>query len=69
MIIDIIGYFFAFVFLSKMLAKTAVAYLTLLSSHINIMGKCFFTSFFACITINIYICTKFIEKGWRFISL
>lgn len=69
MIIDIIGYFFCFCFFSKMLAKAAVAYLTLLSSHINIIGKCFFTSFFACITINIYICTKFIEKGWRFISL
>lgn len=53
MIINIIGYFFAFVFLSKMLAKTAVGYLTLLSSHINIMGKCFFTSF--CVYYNKYL--------------
>lgn len=63
MIIDIIGYFFAFISLSKMLAMTVVGYLTLLSYHINITKKCFFTSFFVCITINIYICTKFIEKG------
>ena len=63
MIIDIIGYFFAFIFLSKMLAIPFVGYPTLLSSHINITKKCFFTSFFVCITINIYICTKFIEKG------
>ena len=61
MIIDIIGYFFAFIL--KMLAIPFVGYLTLLSSHINITKKCFFTSFFVCITINIYICTKFKEKG------
>lgn len=38
MIIDIIGYFFAFIFLSKMLAIPFVGYPTLLSSHINITG-------------------------------
>ena len=58
MIIDIIGYFFCFYFSFK-----NVGYTTLLSSHINITKKCFFTSFFVCITINIYICTKFKEKG------
>lgn len=63
MIIDIIGYFFAFIFLSKMLAIPFVSYPTLLSSHINITKKCFFTIFFVCITINIYFCTKFKEKG------
>ena len=62
MIIDIIGYFFAFIFLSKMLAIPFVGYPTLLSSHINITKKCFFTSFFVCITINIYICTNFRRK-------
>ena len=39
MIIDIIGYFFAFIFLSKMLAIPFVGYLTFLSSHINITKK------------------------------
>ena len=63
MIIYIIGYFFAFLFLSKMLAIPFVGYPTLLSSHIKITKKCDFTSFFECITINIYICTKFKEKG------
>lgn len=45
MIIDIIGYFFAFIFLSKMLAIPFVGYLTLLSSHINITKKCFLRVF------------------------
>ena len=54
MIIDIIGYFFAFIFLSKMLAIPFVGYPTLLSSHINITKKCFFTSFF-CVYYNKYL--------------
>ena len=51
MIIDIIGYFFCFYFSFKNVGYT----LCRLSNT--------FTSFFVCITINIYICTKFKEKG------
>lgn len=54
MIIDIIGYFFAFVFLSKMLAKTAVAYLTLFIISYKYHGEMFFYEFF-CVYYNKYL--------------
>lgn len=63
MIIDIIGYFFCSYFSFKNVGYTLCRLSNTFIIPYKYHEEMFFTSFFVCITINIYICTKFKEKG------